>query len=198
MTVANTIPCPHCGAANVTTAAFCEACGKALPSMTQAGPRVVSAEALPQSALGQRLVGDELVKQQKKATTALLAVAIIQTVVGPIILTILSQSQRQPTTIPPIIWVVQFGVAAIFWVLWFWSRKSPLPATIVGLILYVTLVVLNVIAAVGDLAADPEAPRRGLGGVGIGILDIIIIVILAQAIGAGVKHKRLMQTEAGA
>lgn len=192
MTTASTVTCPHCGAANAPTAAFCEACGKALPNLTATGPRVVSADALPQSAVAHRLVSDELVKTQKKATNALLIVAVIQTLVGPLLLLVLSNSQRGQNQITGIVWVMQFGVAAIFWALWAWSLKSTVPAAIVGLILYCTLLVLNIITAVSELAADPDAPRRGCGGLGIGILDIIIIVMFAQAITAGLKHKRMM------
>ena len=71
------LECPHCGATNVAGAQFCESCGKALPSLYPTGPRVVSADALPQTALGHQLVGGELAKTQKNASTALLVVAII-------------------------------------------------------------------------------------------------------------------------
>ena len=194
MTMEIGIKCPHCGATNPSGGAFCEACGKALPSAVSSGPRVVSADALPQSAIGHQMVGDELLKTQKKARTALLVVAILQTFFGPLVLILLMQVSKPKLQLNPVVFVIQGGVALIFWALWFWSRKSPLPATIVGLILYCTLVAINVVTSVSQLAAHPDAPRTGFGGLGIGIVDIIIIVILAQAIGASLKHKRLMQS----
>jgi hypothetical protein len=176
-------------------AAFCESCGKALPAAAPTGPRVVTAEALPQTAIGHRMVSDELVKQQKTASTALLVVGLIQLTCGAIALFALQKAA--PGQFNPVLFVIQFGVAAIFLGLWAWSRKSPLPAAIVGLVLYVTLVVINVISAMMALAANPDSPRSGFGGLGIGLLDIIIIVILAQAIMAGLKYKRLLEAQGG-
>jgi hypothetical protein len=182
---------------NVAGAAFCEACGKALPTAAPTGPRVVSADAMPESAGGKRLVTDELVKQQKRASTALLVVGIIQFTCGAILLGILSQAPAAKGQVKPIVWILQFGVGTIFLVLWAWSRKSPLPATIVGLILYVTLVAVNVVTSVSSMSTNPDQPRTGFGGLGIGFLDIIIIAILAQAIGAGLKYKRLLESQGG-
>lgn len=193
MTMESAITCPHCGAAASSGSAFCEKCGKALPSPYQSGPRVVSADALPQTAAGQQAVGEELMKQQKRASVALLIVAILQTTCGMLVIAALTQTGGQPGG-NSLLYGVQLTVAAIFWGLWFWSRKHPLPATIVGLVLYATLVVINVVTAMSDLTRDPETPRTGIGGLGIGIVDIIIMVILGQAIAAGVKYKRLMES----
>jgi len=197
-TTAN-VSCPHCGAANVAGAAFCESCGKALPSAVPTGPRVVSADALPQSAVGQRLVSDELVKSQKSASTTLLVVSVLQTI-GAAIVIVAVQALRRSNNVEfqvnSLMVVAQVGVAVLFWCLWFWSRSSPLPAAIVGLILYCTLVALNVFFAVSQMAANPDAPRRGFGGIGIGILDIIIIAVLAKGIQAGLKHKQLLNATA--
>ena len=39
------IACPHCRAANPPGGAFCESCGKALPSPYRTGPRVIGGPA---------------------------------------------------------------------------------------------------------------------------------------------------------
>jgi hypothetical protein len=155
----------------------------------------VTADALPQTAIGHRVVSDELVKQQKKASVALLVVGILQITCGAVLLTILSRAA--PGQIGPMIFVIQFGLGGIFLGLYFWARKSPLPATIVGFILYTTLVVINVVTSVTQMAQHPDTPRTGIGGLGIGWLDIVIMAILAQAIGAGLKYKRLLQAQGG-
>src|SRR5688500_2844048 len=195
MTMPGSVSCPHCGASNPVGAAFCESCGKALPAAVSSGPRVVPADALPQTAVGHRMVGVELAKQQKKASPALLIVGIIQITCGAIALVALSKAA--PGAIPPIVFVIQLAVAATFFGLYFWSRRSPLPATIVGLILYVTLVVINVVSSISELSQNPDGPRTGFGGLGIGLIDIIIIVILAQAISAGLKYKRMLEAQGG-
>src|SRR4051812_31111904 len=117
--MAETIACPHCNAPNVAGAAFCESCGKALPRAAAGGPRVVSADALPQTAAGQKLVSDELIKQQRKASYTLLIVGIIQVTCGAILLAVLAKAPRG-AQVKPILFIAQFGVAAIFFVLYFW------------------------------------------------------------------------------
>jgi peptidoglycan/LPS O-acetylase OafA/YrhL len=196
--MSTSITCPHCGAPNVSGAQFCESCGKALPSAAATGPRVVSADALPQTALGHQLVTGELAKTQKNASTALLVVAIIASAVAGILIAVAQSNPGASQALPPVVMAIQVGVALIFWGLWAWSRKAPLPATIVGLVVYATLVVLNVIAATSQMAQSNERrPANGIGGLGIGWLDIVVLVVLGKGIEAGVKHKRLVQSGGG-
>src|SRR5579862_301697 len=77
--------CPHCGVESVFAGAFCHSCGKALPSAQRVGPRVVGINEFAATAGGQRLQIGELERQIKKASGALLTVAIIQTVVGLVV-----------------------------------------------------------------------------------------------------------------
>jgi hypothetical protein len=186
---ATTVTCPHCGASNVAGGKFCESCGKALPDLMPSGPRIVSADALPQTAVGHAMVREELVKTQKKASTALLAVAILQCIGAGIVYLIFQNAPRAQR--PPnleLIMAIQGALVLIFFALWAWSLKSPLPASIVGLCLYATLIILNVINAISSGA------RRGPG---VGILDIIIVVVFIQAISASLKHRRLLQQQEG-
>ena len=73
----------------------------------------------------------------------------------------------------------------VFFALYFWARKQPLPASIVGLLVYVTMHLL-------DAIADPTAIARGI------IMKIIIIAILVNAIQAGVKYRQLQRQSPGA
>src|SRR5262245_43228230 len=123
--------CPHCGAANQSVSSFCGSCGKALPSGAQAGPRIVTEAALPSTSAGRQLVSDELHKNLKKAKGALLAVAIMQSIFGLLIFTVAKSSLPPGRGIPPILMVTVFGVALIFFGLYAWSRRNPLPAAIV-------------------------------------------------------------------
>lgn len=185
MTTKTAVECPHCGAENEGGAAFCESCGKALPRAATS-PRVVGGDAVATSAAGQRLVSSELEATTKRAATALMWVAILQTVLGPVVLMV-QKSQAEKNAPPgmvyevqPIAYVIIFGIAAAFWGLFFWARRSPLPAAIVGLILFVTLHLV-------DAVADPTTLMRGW------LMKIIVIAILSKAISAGLKHRRLLE-----
>jgi hypothetical protein len=192
MTNVTTQPCPHCAVANPFGSAFCESCGKALPQGTSQGPRIITRTEFAGTAAGQRLQGDELQKQARKASGALLAVAIIQTVVCAILIALASSRGRIDVFLRSPIFMALAVIAAIFWGLYIWARKQPLPAAIVGLVLYVTLVAVNVITSVSQLAADPGAHHSGFGGVGIGWLDIVIIAVLGRAIAAATRYRKLL------
>jgi hypothetical protein len=173
---------------------FCESCGKALPSMSSSGPRVVTGDVVPTSVAGQKLVGAELKKQTNRAAYTLLAIGIIQIVLGSIFIGIAANAPGAPAGTFTTLMIMQFIVAAVFIGLFFWARIAPLGASIVGLVLYSTLIILNMINA---MAIRAEGQRSGgFGGLGIGCLDIVFIAFLVQGIQAGLKHKRML--EAGA
>ncbi|HEY7118619.1 MAG TPA: zinc ribbon domain-containing protein [Tepidisphaeraceae bacterium] len=193
--------CPHCGAQNPWGSTFCSSCGKALPTGMPSGPRVVGAKDFATTAAGQKLQGDELRKTAKKAAGALLAVAILQTLgVGLLFVLLQNLPGARRGALPQAAQILigaQVGVAVIFWGLWFWARVSPLPAAIVGLVLYATLVTINVVTSVSQMSQNNGKPGGGgFGGIGIGWLDIIIIAVLVRAISAGATHRKLMQQQA--
>jgi hypothetical protein len=106
-------------------------------------------------------------------------VAVIQSVFGAIVVFALMPN-NVPAQTRNIVMVSVFGIAAVFFALYFWARKQPLPASIVGLVVFVTLHVL-------DAIADPAALMRGI------VMKIIIIAILVNAIQAGVKYRQLQR-----
>lgn len=188
------ITCPHCGAAGPAGALFCESCGKALPSPIPAMPRILSGDELPTSGAATKLVGDELTKQTKSSATMLLVVAIIQLIIGGVMLAVVSNMSRamQENVSMPILMASTIGVAIIFLGLYFWARRSPLPATIVGIVVYGTLVALNVVTSLAQLAETGRPQRgNGIGGLGVGWLDIVILVILSRGISAALKQRKL-------
>jgi hypothetical protein len=194
MTTGATIACPHCSAANAAGAQFCETCGKALPTMG-GGPRVVTGSAFASTAAGQKLQSEELHKQARKAAGALLAVAIIQTIRVGIIVALASSeahvsiSRLLATNI--VLSLIAFAV--IFWAIYIWALKQPLPAAIVGLILYATLLALNVVTSVGQLSKGNQGSGQ-FGGIGIGWIDIVILAVLIRAISAGSQYRKMMQS----
>ena len=169
--------CPHCSAENHPSAAFCVSCGKALPGQDPLMPRVITESRAAKSELGKGLLSDELKKQLKKATTALLAVCILQLIGGTILLSI---AEANNSKLGAGAFVVVYGIALLFFGLFLWARKNPFPAAIVGLVLFVTVHAM-------DAIADPTAIAKGM------IVKIIVIVVLAQAIRAGHQYNNLVR-----
>jgi len=196
MTQAATLPCPHCGVGNIAGSTFCGTCGKALPAAMPSGPRVLGKGDFATTAAGQKLQGDELIKTAKKASGALLAVAIIQTIIPFLFYMLAQNTRRGAATFDLLAIAILMGVAALFWGLWIWSRFQPLPAAIVGLVLYGTLLAINVVSTTSHMNENGRT-GGGIGGIGIGWLDIVIIAVLVQAIQAGSKYRKLLQQQSG-
>jgi hypothetical protein len=193
MTVSTSVPCPHCSADNAAGAQFCEACGMALPSAAPTGPRVLDGKAFASTAAGQRLQSEDLHAQQKKAAGALMAVAVIQTLVVGFLCFVANQNHRLDVLLRSPIVLAIMAVAAIFWGLFAWARWQPLPAAVVGLVLYATLLAINVVNSVSQLSHNNGRTPTGLGGLGIGWIDIVILAVLSRAISAGIKYRKMMQ-----
>jgi hypothetical protein len=193
-----TMPCPHCGAANPAGSTFCQSCGKAVPTGASGTPRLVTGDAVATTGVGFNLQTDELHKQAKKAAGALLAVAIIMSVFAAIFAANINsrtgRGNAGPFEVNTFAVVIQVVLAAVFWGLWIWARSQPLPPAIVGLVIYGTLVAVNVVSAISLMNQGGQA--TGFGGLGIGFIDIIIMVVLFQSINAGIKYRKLMRSMA--
>ena len=178
------LACPHCGVENPLGSRFCQSCGKAVPSMDQSSPKVISDEELAETKSGQNIQSVELQKAVRKSVVTLWSLAILQFLAGVAFYFILKNTvdaDVDPVEQERIIFLtvsVIVGLGIIFAILAIWARKSPLPASIVGLTLYVTVFAI-------DAMADPMALVKGW------LIKIIILIALVNAIKAGVKHKRL-------
>lgn len=178
-----TVACPHCGAVNEQLARFCAGCGKAVPGGSK-GPRMVSADQRMSSGAAS-LLGDELRKRSRRAATALLVVAILQTL-GVVIFYFLLRGNPDFDQAEVTAGLLVIGAAAaVFYGLFFWARRNPLPAAIVGLVLYVSLQLL-------DAVADPASIMRGI------LIKLIIIFMLVRAIQAGLEYRKLQAQQGGA
>ena len=184
--------CPHCGVNNAGSPSFCSRCGKALPSLVPSRPRVVSGltgmsgSELPTSSAGREMLSGHLNKLTKQASWALLAVAIVETIFEPAsVLAKQAEIQRETGRyfhVNPAVWLIVVLIAGAFWGLWAWSRKSPLPAAIVGLALYGTLIVITAVL-------NPATIGQGW------IIKGIVIGALVQGIVAGVKARKLSEPQ---
>ena len=165
--------CVHCGQPRSPEATFCKICGKALPQLS-AAPRVIRQNDIADTPAGQTLQIDMLGKQTRSAANALMFVAVIQ---GLVAIAVSAFAFAQFGAIGcAILWTI----AVAFFGLAFWARRSPLPATICGLALFVSLHLL-------DAIADPSTIANGW------LMKIIIIGLLVRGIQAGLKHRQLLQ-----
>jgi hypothetical protein len=203
--MASSLLCPHCGVERSDQSAFCESCGKALPSALPSGPRIVGDNDIAQTTAGRNLQTEDLHKQIKKAVNALLAVAIIQTVVGLLVFGasqitnshVISPASQNILSIGTIICLT---LAAVFWGLYSWSQSQPLPAAIVGLVIYGTLAGVNIFTALSHPTLHPTLQQRGAvgpQGIGIGWVDIMILAALIRAISAAITYRKLLRESAG-
>jgi hypothetical protein len=124
----------------------------------------------------------QLSAQSGKGSGALLTVAILQFVVGVIFYFAARSAPAGTAAQMTFASFFVMGIGVVFFILYFWSRRQPLPANITGLVLYILM-------HLGDALLDPTALSRGF------IFKIIIISVLIRAIAAGMNHRALRQME---
>src|SRR5688500_14125049 len=189
------ITCPHC-AGRVGGGAYCQSCGKALPFATRTAPRLIFGDNLPVGVIARQVVGHELRKQTNQAANTLLGVGILQLIIGSVIYGVATNAKFG---LPEDAYYHAMGLfisGGIFLCLYSWAWKSPLAPSIVGLVIYGTLILLEVWGTV----SGGRVGGRGTGpaGIGVGYLDVVIIVVLYQGIRAAVRHRKLRDRRAGA
>ncbi|KKN81816.1 hypothetical protein LCGC14_0315820 [marine sediment metagenome] len=182
----STIVCPHCQAENPPEAAFCEACGKAVPQTTD-GPRIVEGNQLAVTSSGRAVQADLLHKAARRAATPLIVLGVLQIAIG-IALFLINRNSDDADVVAaaPIMLAILSLIGVLFLGLGLWARKNPLPASIVGLVVYCTLIVAGALL-------NPATIIQGI------LIKIIIILVLVRSVGAGLKYKKLKaQTVYGA
>jgi hypothetical protein len=146
-------------------------------------PRVVEGADLAASAGGRQLQSTELHRKARSASGALLAVAILSTIGLGLVFYLLRDALDDPAIRQTalIMLISQAVIAVAYWGLWIWSWSNPLPAAIIGLVIFLTLIVVNA------LAVGPQSIIQGA------LIKVIVIIVLARAIQAGVQHRALQQ-----
>ncbi len=132
-----------------------------------------------------RLAQNARQKHLKSARNLLFLVAALQ-VLGGIFLIFVLNNMRIPAEAMPMVYLsfaIVFGAAIAFLVLGILVPRFPIPATVIALILFITLHAI-------DALADPTALLRGW------ILKIIVIVVLVKAIQAAVAYEKERKLEA--
>lgn len=179
--------CPHCNSQVEAGGHFCPVCGLAIPPPIRTAPRIVHINDMAATPLGRELQIENAAKQATKAAAPLLFVAVIQFVMAMVLVgmllagpeSALPKSEQFQQFLKPVVVGFVIGIGFIFLLLYLWARKNPFPAAIVGLVFYITVHLL-------DVLADPKSIFRGA------LLKIIVITLLVKAIAAGARHRRLI------
>lgn len=125
-----------------------------------------------------RLEYDKALENSKSSRTILFVasgLSVISGVVGTI-------KDEDPYTM-----FAGFGMAVIFLILGFWAEKKPLEASVVGIVIYGSLILLSIAFFLVE-GMDYGAP--------FGALDIVIIVVLANSIHGALKARKLQKENA--
>jgi hypothetical protein len=205
------VKCVSCGAANDTERAggYCEECGKRLPTSTSAiradspgrpddpdqgsvssepmrderrrrSPRWSEYDDYPD--VSRRGARSDAQKTAARGVAGILfALAAIQLVCNSIALFAIGNAGNNSPEMVAVLIGVILALAGLFAGLGVWALYMPVPAGIVGLIVYVGISLLNIAATVGQGGAR--------GGVGRIIIPVIISVALIRAISAAAKAK---------
>jgi hypothetical protein len=145
---------------------------------------------LPVGLIARGLVSHDLHKTINRAAYTLLGVGIVLVLVGGLAWGALSRLPSTPER--EVMWmggVVVLIVGALFLCLFSWAWKSPLAPSIIGVVLYGTLVALKVRGSIVN--GSIGKPGNGIGGSGVGWLDVLVIALLVQGIQAAVRFNRM-------
>ena len=71
-------------------------------------------------------------------------------------------------------------VGLIYVGLFMWAKKSPFPASVIGLVLFVTLHAVNTMQ-------NPESLMQGI------VIKVIILIALINGVKAGAEYRRIQQ-----
>lgn len=191
--------CPKCGVLTGEGEQFCAACGYALSTPTAEGDRI-------KESIGARLQKQSIRGKIKSGRTTIMVCAVLFTLGTGIIYVInTSAIAAEERKILPYKGNPEFDQAAVrnaedqldaargqalaltagngfmaltCYVLWWWAKSRPLPATLGALILFLAVQLLNA-------AFDPATLIQGW------LVKIIILIYLAKAVDAAQKFQKL-------
>ena len=126
---------------------------------------------------------------RRKSTAAarpLRWIAVAQTLNAVVLASLLQRVLANGNPYAIFLLVITIALAASFWGLWAWSLVSPLPAAIVGLLLYTSIS----IATFTQIPTDSPARYHA----GLGPFGLITIILLVIAIIHGARQRALLVT----
>lgn len=167
-------------------------------------PHVLAGGELAATSAGQQLQAEDLINTARRAARVLYVVGILQLAIGGVTLAFghqLGTAAHQRAAAPNAVAMVLLILGALFVSLGIWSGRQPLPASLVGLCIYGTLVLLEIfnwIASIVNGLNSLDANKVGSSFTGMmcgGIIELIILAYLGRAVRAGLAHRRLVQMQ---
>jgi hypothetical protein len=189
----NMLVCPHCADPTESNAAFCASCGLAVATTFPGGPSLLEGDELAKTPVGRRLQHASLGQYCRSVANTLITLGVLQMFACGILSWVSRDSANQDALMPLVYTLGILGV--VFLALGSWAYKSPLPAGIIGLVLYSTLSVLHwiqQISMMGQTAArDSNVEVRSFRM--DFIIQIIIIGFLVKGVKSALTRRRLQQ-----
>lgn len=182
MTTAEAIACPKCAAACQPLTRFCEACGAPLQAQ-------VKAKVSPVDAALARRTAETTRKAVRGARLALGFVALITLAFSAFMHISFNREIAAARANPAMtvdenivaqnhmLFTVNYVLVAVYIALAFWAGRNPFGACLTGLIIYLTVNLINA-------AIDPMTLAQGI------IMKIIIILALVNGVKAGLASRR--------
>ncbi len=161
-TTTQTMSCSHCGKEMDATATFCDHCGYPENGTDQQKSAFIGKLAF------NRTWNEEAKEKIKSARNTLYVLSGIMAVFGFI------QYGFHESVVAL---GIDFGLSLIYLALAFWTDSKPLIAVLIGLLLYLTLIVVNAIV-------DPTSLFRGI------IWKVVIISFLGKGIYSASSIKK--------
>ena len=184
--------CPHCADPTESKAAFCASCGLAVTATFAGGPSLLEGDELAKTPVGRRLQHATLGQYCLSVANTLITIGAIQLFFCGLLFFL----ARKNSSAEGMFIVIALGMLGILFVLLgVWAYKAPLPAGIIGLVLYTTLCVLYWIEQISLMGqksvGNPNVENKSFG-IGF-IIQLIIIGYLIKGIKAALTRRKLQQ-----
>jgi hypothetical protein len=168
------VQCLHCKASNdpIETAGYCEECGRKLP-VNDLGR---DAFAFRDESYRPARRGDspEMARAKTRASNTLFVIAVLQVLSGLLMFVLLSGHGGVDGEVMVLALGEVLVYTVVFALLGWWARYMPLPASLIGLVIYV-------LASLVQLAAAPDLIGKGI------IIKVAICAALISAVVASAK-----------
>lgn len=182
--------CPHCDAKVSASQNYCEQCGNAVRAPINE-IRITRSDSDPAKTSIGAVYQAEGLRSEAVAACNVYGVLAILVAVGLALLLLVGQSRATDSQSPGL--MLQLGVVLTMYVgIWWWSRRSPLPASIVGLIFFSSLVLVQFVQLI-PLFAMISGPLLIALIVRFGI-QALIIGYMIRAVKRSLKAREAMKT----